>query len=572
MNSKSDDTASSKKDPVITVYDSIYIIALIFTFALLVIAIITDKNVPKTDAEVFSEIWYYDTALTQPADLKHPNERKEYKAGSAIHYYTRVPSSSANGDGIMFKAKNCSVSVYVGNESQPRTGYESHGNIYGKTSGTGWLEFPVFEEDAGELIHIEFIPCYNDSSCYLGPFFIGNCSDVVTSTIAGHFPAAIVGILIFFVGVILLAIFFALKRATRINEMDLLYLGLISIVFSSWTFTETKIMQFFTHNTGAVHNFSCMMLTLIPLPVLLLFHKPDSKKSTILNKVVAGITILNVIATFILHFGGIADFHETLRLTHITLILSAITAFFTNIYYCLHMKKPERRDIVATFGIIIISVFGVIDIIRYKNGGTNDSSQFARIAILVYILSLGLANLEHAVSMIKKGMTADFVSRLAYEDGLTGLGNRTAYNEMLASIAENNREHSVFMFDVNHLKYVNDNLGHAAGDNLITAAANIIQENFGNIGKCYRIGGDEFVCISDQGHDTDKVLSDFFEAISKYNTEYIQDFPLIIAAGGCMCNKNEDIYHAVAVADKNMYDCKTELKKNHPLEKLLGSL
>lgn len=158
MYSKSHASDPSKKDPVITVYDSIYIIALILTFVLLIFSLTTDKTVPQKDAEVFSEDWYYDAALTQPADLKHPNELKEYAAGNTIHYYTKVPSSAANGDGIMFKAKNCSVFVYIGEESMPRTGYQLNGTHYGKTSGTGWLEFPVYEKDAGELIHYRIYP------------------------------------------------------------------------------------------------------------------------------------------------------------------------------------------------------------------------------------------------------------------------------------------------------------------------------------------------------------------------------------------------------------------------------
>lgn len=49
--------------------------------------------------------------------------------------------------------------------------------------------------------------------------------------------------------------------------------------------------------------------------------------------------------------------------------------------------------------------------------------------------------------------------------------------------------------DVNGLKPVNDTLGHAAGDELLQGAAECMEQCFGNYGKVYRMGGDEFAAI-----------------------------------------------------------------------------
>lgn len=569
MELKSHPTASGRKISLITVCNTLYIIALILTFILLFVSVSTDHNIPETDVKTFSEDWYYDSMLTHRADLKHPNLHPGYSAGTPIDYYASVPAGISDNCGMMFKAKNCAVRVYVGNETAPRASFQLYGDLYGKSSGTDWVEFSLQADDAEKLIHIEFIPYYNDSSCYLGSFTIGKFRDVITGTISGQLSGAVIGILMFFVGIFLLIIFLALKKSAGINEMDLLYLGFTAIAGAGWIFSDTKLMQFLTHNTGAIHNFNCMMLMLIPLPVLLLFQKAANRKQRILISTVAGITVLNIIISCVLHFTGISDFHENLKLTHITIILASAAILYSNISYCLHEKQTERRDKIAAIGLIIVVISGIIDVIRYKGGGTNDSSRFTRIAIFLYILALGITSLEHAMQMVKKGMTADLVSRLAYEDGLTGLGNRTAYKELLSSIAENNHRHCVFMFDINNLKYVNDNIGHAAGDQLITSATGMIRKHFESIGRCYRIGGDEFICISDQPENTSEILSAFFREVDKYNQQHKSEFPLVIAAGAARCEKNEDIYHAVETADKRMYECKTNLKIKYPLEKLL---
>ena len=83
---------------------------------------------------------------------------------------------------------------------------------------------------------------------------------------------------------------------------------------------------------------------------------------------------------------------------------------------------------------------------------------------------------------------------MSYHDSLTGLYNRTYINQILA----NGLVHQtvvVFMFDIDKLKYVNDNFGHAEGDKLIYNFAQIIKNSFRDSDIIARIGGDEFVAI-----------------------------------------------------------------------------
>lgn len=80
-------------------------------------------------------------------------------------------------------------------------------------------------------------------------------------------------------------------------------------------------------------------------------------------------------------------------------------------------------------------------------------------------------------------MTEDEKMRALLTDELTGLGNRRAWEE-------GNRRPVQAMLDVEGLKWVNDNLGWAAGDALLRAVASAIREE-GVVG--YRLGGDEFV-------------------------------------------------------------------------------
>lgn len=79
-------------------------------------------------------------------------------------------------------------------------------------------------------------------------------------------------------------------------------------------------------------------------------------------------------------------------------------------------------------------------------------------------------------------------------DELTRCFNRHAYEERINNL--DLREEWIYIsMDLNNLKHINDSLGHAAGDELICAAADCMRESFGKYGNVYRIGGDEFVVI-----------------------------------------------------------------------------
>ena len=85
----------------------------------------------------------------------------------------------------------------------------------------------------------------------------------------------------------------------------------------------------------------------------------------------------------------------------------------------------------------------------------------------------------------------------SFVDQSTQLLNRRAFEEKKAELAMSElKEDFVYVTaDLNGLKGVNDNLGHAAGDELIRGAADCLKAAFGDYGDVYRIGGDEFAAI-----------------------------------------------------------------------------
>ena len=94
----------------------------------------------------------------------------------------------------------------------------------------------------------------------------------------------------------------------------------------------------------------------------------------------------------------------------------------------------------------------------------------------------------------------------AQSDSLTGLGNRSMFQEQL-HVCLDRAERSgklvaLMILDLDHFKDVNDTLGHHVGDQLLIQVAEILRENSRAVDTVVRLGGDEFAVILD---DLDRI-------------------------------------------------------------------
>ncbi|AKG67724.1 diguanylate cyclase [Serratia fonticola] len=96
----------------------------------------------------------------------------------------------------------------------------------------------------------------------------------------------------------------------------------------------------------------------------------------------------------------------------------------------------------------------------------------------------------------------ELMKKLSYNashDALTDLKNRTSFEKRLkgaiASVAENQQQHSLVFLDLDRFKAVNDSAGHAAGDALLREIGQLMQRQLRNSDCLARLGGDEFGLI-----------------------------------------------------------------------------
>jgi len=137
------------------------------------------------------------------------------------------------------------------------------------------------------------------------------------------------------------------------------------------------------------------------------------------------------------------------------------------------------------------TVVGVMNLSRMTMGGFTNSE-----LRLLSLLS------DQAAVAISNASLHQMISRQAYSDTLTGLPNRRALDERLEeevlSARRSSYSFAVIMMDLDGFKQVNDNYGHATGDNVLRTVFNQMARGVRNTDFLARYGGDELTLILSQ--------------------------------------------------------------------------
>jgi diguanylate cyclase (GGDEF)-like protein len=114
---------------------------------------------------------------------------------------------------------------------------------------------------------------------------------------------------------------------------------------------------------------------------------------------------------------------------------------------------------------------------------------------------------------ISRALHVETLEQMAFRDPLTGTANRRALDDAAQRAFDSmamraGRRVIIVAVDVNRLKDVNDELGHAEGDRLLTSVASLLQQKFSGLhgSLVARVGGDEFIVLI-PGHDLDQAMA-----------------------------------------------------------------
>ena len=159
---------------------------------------------------------------------------------------------------------------------------------------------------------------------------------------------------------------------------------------------------------------------------------------------------------------------------------------------------------------------------------------------------------------------------LSRYDKLTNVYNRSYFERLfydnIYNDNSNKKEFFATVFDLNGLKFVNDNYGHLAGDKLIKTFSRGLSGLAGKSDIIGRFGGDEFVGVF-FNIDSQSLINKFEELI-----EYFKNNPIIFDENKIICSYSYGIVNfpvegtefkeLIKIADERMYKYKSIVKSN----------
>jgi len=169
------------------------------------------------------------------------------------------------------------------------------------------------------------------------------------------------------------------------------------------------------------------------------------------------------------------------------------------------------------------------------------------------------------------------LQHISISDELTGLFNRRGFMTMAdkhLKVAQRCGKDVFLLYaDFDNMKWINDTLGHAVGDNALVETAVILKNTFRQADLIGRVGGDEFIVLISEGKESrgdDTVIDRLEREILKANSRANRTYKVLLSLGTVRYDHNEPttIDELMRKADQLMYENK-RIKKEMGLENYL---
>lgn len=195
------------------------------------------------------------------------------------------------------------------------------------------------------------------------------------------------------------------------------------------------------------------------------------------------------------------------------------------------------------------------------------NSVVALLVVGIYLILASCCIMYMFSKIMKEKYEKEKLLYISNTDALTGCLNRHAYETDINKL-DLKKEWIYISLDLNSLKHINDTYGHDVGDDMICAAAACMTASFGEFGKVYRIGGDEFVVIVTQKPDElDAMTKHFDSSVAEWRGKIVDSMTI---SYGCVRSLEEDwefVYDIAKEADRRMYASKARYYSDSDIDR-----
>jgi len=153
---------------------------------------------------------------------------------------------------------------------------------------------------------------------------------------------------------------------------------------------------------------------------------------------------------------------------------------------------------------------------------TVPASDLEVLSLLADIAGTALTNADRYAAVQAR---SEHLAHIVQTDALTGIGNRAAGEQMLATVAAGD---AVVVVDLDHFKDVNDHHGRAAGDRTLRHLADVLNHGLRDQDRVARMGGAEFLLLL-----PGTALTEADEVLHRLRSTWQDQGPITTFSAGC---------------------------------------
>lgn len=484
--------------------------------------------------------------------------------GVKTEYLLHLDDLPKGSSTLMFYTIHQSVEVSIDGELIYSV-HPAKDNLFGKTPGNNWNSIPIYETDNGKECRIVLIPAYESSVDIVPQFYLGSGLSIWIHLVGRNALTFFLSLITICIGILFSLFTLSNYRNSEVDK-SLLLMGLFSFNIGLWKLADLDSTALVLPYSIPLSYVPFVTLMLVIIPFVLYVKELFSKKESILWYLPCFGSIAVMLVSIVLQVADVVDFRQLLWLNHAVMCILVVLVPGMIVHELRTVGwNPRLKMTMICMTSCLVGLIADI-LIYYISKGTS-VTVLGMLGFMVYIIVLGISSFHNARKLMEIGMKAKHFEQIAYHDQLTGLYNRTAYAEYTTLAGFDPENCILVMFDLNNLKQCNDTNGHDKGDLYITTSAQLIQQNFGDIGNCYRMGGDEFcalLCNVRTELCVERVKKLKAE-VRTHNRQHPDDFPIGIACGYERYDKelDYDLSDTLRRADKMMYHEKFLMK--HPV-------
>lgn len=481
--------------------------------------------------------------------------------------YYRLPELKKDTT-LMYRSKDVYTSLYVDDTLIYQTSVPDS-RFYNRSPGNLWNIVTLDESYSGALLSLNLDIVYDTSAITADSFYLGDGTNIILNYVHERLFAIFISMFIILIGVALIIIDFVTQNKIIQTGHALLYLGIDALLTGMWSFSETNTLQLFVSDQRILQLINNALMVAGTIPLLLYMDYLYNVFQEKFTRFFCMFYVTYIWICLLSQFIGIFDMHDLLIVSELSLLIGFVVFWIWIIYlYIVLKRKCEDTTpvVLQMIGLGALFTTTLLSLSTLITGDTADRAKFVRVGMLFFIIFLAISSQIQTNRLLAQGMEYNVIKNLAYKDGLTSLGNRTAYLERLEFYTHSDIPRiGIVYLDINNLKQVNDQQGHELGDKLIQTGASIIQNSFGIYGRAYRIGGDEFCVFIEDIHLSSiyqTAAMSFQNLIEEANKDDSFPVPIQIAHGFAICEDltSEKLKNSIALADHAMYENKAQLK------------